>query len=72
MRHRCQHFDGLILLQTKLNVTPKKKTGSYEGNLEKFPHKKIYINVGHLEKGDYELNIVHKNKLITKTTFKKP
>lgn len=49
----------------------KNKLHHYEGNLEYFPKKKIYINVNHLEKGNYELHIVHKNKLIIKTTFKK-
>ena len=49
----------------------KKKTLGYEAKLEKFPEKKIYLNVNNMEKGDYELNIIHQNKLITKTTFKK-
>ncbi|MFT3794237.1 hypothetical protein [Flavobacterium sp.] len=52
-------------------MTPKKKPSHHEARLDHFPQKKIYINVTHLEKGDYELNIVHKNKLISKTTFKK-
>lgn len=43
----------------------------YESKIELFPSKKIYINVNHLEKGSYELNIIYKNKLITKTNFKK-
>ncbi|MBP9793427.1 MAG: hypothetical protein KBC56_05450 [Flavobacterium sp.] len=49
---------------------PKKPT-LYGTSLEKLPSRKIYINVNHLEKGDYELNIIYKNKLITKTNFKK-
>ena len=48
-----------------------KKIPKYESELESFPAKSIYINVNHLEKGDYELRIIHKNKLIKKTTFKK-
>ena len=46
----------------------KKKIG-YEGKIEKLPDKKIYINVNHLEKGNYELNIINKNKLIIKTNI---
>lgn len=49
---------------------PKKPT-KYEAKLNTFTSKKIYININHLEKGDYELNVVHKNKLIIKTIFKK-
>jgi hypothetical protein len=49
---------------------PKKPT-KYEAKLDAFPSKKIYVNINNLEKGDYELNIIYKNKLITKTTFKK-
>ncbi len=49
---------------------PKKAT-KYEATIDKLPSKKVYINVNHLEEGDYELNIINKNKLISKTTFKK-
>jgi hypothetical protein len=49
---------------------PQKKM-KYESKIEEFPSNKIYINVNNMEKGDYELNIVNKNKLIKKTTFKK-
>lgn len=48
-----------------------KKQLKYIGNIDKLPAKSIYLNVNHLEKGDYELRIVNKNKLITKTNFKK-
>ncbi len=48
---------------------PKKKNILYEGKIEKLPDKKIYINVNHLEKGNYELNIINKNKLIVRTKF---
>ena len=50
---------------------PRKKNIQYEGQIEKLPDKKIFINVNHLEKGDYELNIINKNKLIVKTKFNK-
>jgi hypothetical protein len=46
-----------------------KKKIKYVGKLEELPSKTIFINVNHLEKGSYELNIVQKNKLILKTTF---
>jgi len=49
----------------------KKKETKYQGEIEKLPNKKIYINVNNLEKGDYEINITHQNKLVKKTTFKK-
>jgi len=49
---------------------PKLPT-TYEAKIENLTSKKIYINVNHLEKGDYELNIINKNKLIIKTAFKK-
>lgn len=49
----------------------RKKSSSYEGKLNTLPDKKIYININHLEKGDYELNIIHHKKIIVKTTFNK-
>ena len=49
----------------------KKKVIGYEAQLEKLPDKKIFLNINAMEKGDYELNIIHQNKLIKKTTFKK-
>ncbi|WP_165396018.1 hypothetical protein [Flavobacterium sp. J27] len=49
---------------------PKKPT-KYEAKIENIATNKIYLNINHLENGEYELNIIHKNKLITKTTFKK-
>ena len=48
-----------------------KKRNSFKGEIEKLPDKKIYINVDHLEKGNYELNIINKNKLIVKAKFNK-
>tara|TARA_R110001592_G_scaffold334187_1_gene618396 strand:- start:1268 stop:1420 length:153 start_codon:yes stop_codon:yes gene_type:complete len=41
------------------------------GKLDNLRSYKIYLNVNHLEKGIYTLKIVHKNKVIKKTTFKK-
>jgi hypothetical protein len=50
---------------------PAKKKFNYETYLEKPPSQKILLNINQLEKGEYELNIIHKNKIIKKTTFKK-
>lgn len=47
------------------------KKVKYESKIDQLPSTKIYINVNNMEKGDYELNIVHRNVLIKKTTFKK-
>ncbi len=49
----------------------KKKRKILKGQLPQIPDKKIYLNVNALEKGDYELKIINKNKIIKKTTFKK-
>lgn len=51
-------------------MSEKKKT-KYVGKIEGLTSKTIFINVNHLEKGTYELNIVHNNKLISKTNFTK-
>jgi hypothetical protein len=50
---------------------PNKKDINYKGEIEKLPDKKIFINVKHLEKGEYELNVVNKNKLLIKAKFSK-
>lgn len=49
----------------------KKEPVKYVTTVSQFPDRKIYINVNHLEKGEYELNVIHKNKTISKTNFKK-
>jgi len=49
----------------------RKEAIKYVTKVDQLPDNKIYINVNHLEKGDYELNIINKNKLIVKTSFKK-
>jgi len=49
----------------------KKKPTRYKGEIESLPEKIIYINVNHLEKGNYQLDIIHKNKVLTKAAFKK-
>ncbi|WP_310556159.1 hypothetical protein [Flavobacterium sp.] len=50
---------------------PNKKNTTYKAEIEKLPDKKIYINVNHLEKGEYELNVINKNKLLVKAKFNK-
>lgn len=48
------------------------KRKMYEGKLEKILSKKIYLNIGHLEEGVYELNIIHKNRIIKIISFRRP
>ena len=48
------------------------KRKMYEGELEKILSKKIYLNIGHLEEGFYELNIIYKNRTIKIISFRKP
>lgn len=47
------------------------KPKKYEGKLPELPSSEIYLNIDHLEEGIYELKIIHKNKIIHKTSFKK-
>ena len=47
------------------------KKKRYEGHIEGIPSFKIYLNVTHLQAGSYQLKIIHKNRVIKKTTFKK-
>ncbi|CAN0604274.1 unnamed protein product [Ectocarpus sp. 12 AP-2014] len=49
----------------------KQKDESLNGTLDSFPEKQIYLNINHLKDGTYVLKIMHKNKLIKKTIFKK-
>ncbi len=49
----------------------KKRKTPLSGKLPDMPDQEIYLNVNALEKGTYKLNIIHKNKIIKKTTFKK-
>ena len=48
-----------------------KKSIYLEGHLPKMPVNEIYLNVNALEKGDYKLKIMNRNKLIKKTVFRK-
>ncbi|AWX44369.1 hypothetical protein HME9304_01369 [Flagellimonas maritima] len=47
------------------------KKKRYEGILEGVPHFEIYLNINKLEKGKYQLKIIHKKKVIKSTDFSK-
>jgi len=47
------------------------KKNVYEGTLNTLMNYDIIININHLKKGTYNLKIMHNDKLIKKTTFKK-
>lgn len=49
----------------------KKKFTTYQGTIDRIPEKTIHLNINHLDKGKYVLKILHKNKIIKKTTFNK-
>lgn len=49
----------------------KKKIKSYEGSIADALQKKIMINVEQLEKGNYQLVITEKGKVIKKIAFTK-
>ncbi|MBT8255415.1 MAG: hypothetical protein KJO23_02650 [Bacteroidia bacterium] len=48
-----------------------KKGKVYSGMIESFQQKEIYLNVNHLNDGQYVLKIVHHNRVLKHTTFKK-
>jgi hypothetical protein len=48
----------------------KKRKLICNGEIRRFPSHEIYLNVDQLASGVYTLNIVHKNKLVKKITFK--
>ncbi len=47
------------------------KSKQYLGKIKCLSSYKIYLNIEYLDKGNYELNIINKNKLIKKTQFDK-
>ncbi|MEO1487292.1 MAG: hypothetical protein AAFU57_16220 [Bacteroidota bacterium] len=49
----------------------EKKETSYKGIVKPLPHFKIYLNVDHLNEGNYTLHITYKGKTIEKLHFKK-
>lgn len=53
----------------KIQTMPKYKCNAFVAQINQLPNKKIYLNINHLEKGDYELNIIHQKKVIVKTSF---
>ena len=48
-----------------------KKQHAIEGDINHFKEYSVYLNINYLEKGTYILRIVHNNKVIKETTFKK-
>ncbi len=47
------------------------KKKKYEGTINKLNTHKIFLNIKHLEKGNYVLKILNCNRIIKTTTFKK-
>ncbi len=47
------------------------KKKSYAGNIKQLLTNKIYLNINQLEKGNYKLKIIHKNKIIKTIHFTK-
>lgn len=47
------------------------KEKKYKGDIKHIPKSKIYLNINHLDKGTYSLNIIANNKIIKTTEFKK-
>lgn len=48
-----------------------KKKFHYEAYLHQIPSQKIRLHIEHLDNGYYELQIVHHNKILKTTSFKK-
>ncbi len=53
------------------SIAMKKQYDVQIGTIESAPFYQINLNINHLQKGIYTLKIIHKNKVIKKTTFKK-
>jgi len=47
------------------------KQKTHKGTIKHIPKSKIYLNVNHLKKGHYTLNIIANNKIIKTTEFEK-
>ena len=45
------------------------KKKRYEGTINSMAGFEIYLNINHLERGEYKLKIIDKNKLIKQTSF---
>jgi len=50
-------------------MTKKRKV--YSGTLDAIPKTEVLLNVTHMARGAYTLKILHKNKVIKVTSFKK-
>lgn len=48
-----------------------KKRKVYSGTIPVVPSHQIHLNINHLERGQYTLKIMHQNKVIKQTTFRK-
>ncbi|WP_424367604.1 hypothetical protein [Maribacter sp.] len=49
----------------------KNKQNDLKGTVQRIPENQIYLNINHLNDGTYVLKIIHKNKVIKETSFKK-
>jgi hypothetical protein len=47
------------------------KSTRYEGSMYDIPAHEIYLNITHLDKGNYVLKIIYKNKVVKSTWFTK-
>lgn len=64
-----QNYNSLLSGVSPCIARMKQKT--YTGQLKNVFSKKIYINIQHLDKGVYELKIVHNNKIVRSFEFLK-
>jgi len=46
-------------------------TKQIEGHINELTSHNIFLNINHLEKGNYKLKIIYKNKIIKSTHFTK-
>lgn len=61
-----------MLMASKLHLSyMNKKRIIYQGNIDYISKKSIQLNINYLQPGEYVLKIIHKNKVIKQTTFKK-
>lgn len=51
---------------------PEQKPTLYEGSLHRLLTSKILINIDFIERGNYELQIIYKGKIIKRVDFSKP
>lgn len=51
---------------------PEQKFTVYEGALPRVLTSKVRVNIDLMERGNYELQIVHKGKVLRRVYFSKP